>query len=173
MIDEGEVSQRFTLIASYHKQVLNVLQVGPQNWKSINICLDTLPQLWNVHSFEKLLPLLYINSPIFQKLQILHFYIQLLHILPLQKFHQGNYHSKGMADEVKRQVPHNGKQRITPCDFGSKESSCEWFRLVHHFLSLLCGWFLCGEFWPLGAVYAEFANAKTMFAACLSSFISP
>lgn len=97
MIDEGEVRQRFILIANYHKQVLDLLQTGPQNWKSINICLDILPQLWNMHSLEKLSPLLYVNSPIFRKLHILHFYIQLLHILPLQKFHQGNYYSKGMA----------------------------------------------------------------------------
>lgn len=50
-----------------------------------------------MHSLEKLSLLLYVNSPIFRKLQILHFYIQPLHILPLQKFHQGNYYSKGIA----------------------------------------------------------------------------
>lgn len=97
MTDEREVRQRFTLIAIYHKQVLDLLQIGPQNWKSINICLDTLSQLWNIHSLEKLWPLLYANSPVFRKLLIIHFYIQLLHILPLQKFHQGNHYSKGMA----------------------------------------------------------------------------
>lgn len=96
MRDEGEVRQRFTLIASYHKQVLDLLQISPQNWKSIKICLDTLPQLWNMHTLENLSPLLYVNSPIFRKLQILHYYIQLLHILTLQKFLQGNYYSKGM-----------------------------------------------------------------------------
>lgn len=58
MIDEGEVRQRFTLIASYHKQELDLLQTGPQNQKSINICPDTLSQLWNMHCLEKLSPLL-------------------------------------------------------------------------------------------------------------------
>lgn len=41
MIEEGQVRQRFTFIASYYKQVLDLLQIGPQNWKSINIWLDT------------------------------------------------------------------------------------------------------------------------------------
>lgn len=81
MTDEGEARQRFTLIASYHKQVSDLLQTGPQNQKSINICKNTLPQLWNMHSLEQLSPLLSsVTSPIFRKPQILHFHIQPLHI---------------------------------------------------------------------------------------------
>lgn len=159
MIGEGEVRQRFTLIASYHKQVLDLLQIGPQNWKSINICLATLPQLWNMHSLEKLSPLLYVNSPIFRKLQILHFYIQLLHIHIL------------LTDEVKRLEAKNNslwlqfkrKQLWVVqgwCYFLSLQySNTEWLILMQEILTTLSC--VCG-----------ICQCETTFTVCLSSFIS-
>lgn len=98
MTDEGEVRQRFTSVASYHNQICYSLAHRTKNPLTFaqmpSYSSATCTALSNLHPGYRLQA---VSLSHLQKTTNPSLSSSNIRILPLQKFHWGNYYSKGIA----------------------------------------------------------------------------